>query len=59
MIKRKKYTTILNIDLMTEIRDLAQRKTKNQNELIEEAIQDVLRKYADLHRPEPSFINSF
>ena len=59
MIKRKKYTTILNIDLMTEIRDLAQRKTKNQNELIEEAIQDVLKKYADLQWPEPSFINSF
>ena len=42
MNEKKTYTTTLNIELMTEIRELAQRKTKNQNDLIEEAIQDVL-----------------
>ena len=54
MNERKTYTTTLNIDLITEIRKLAQRKTKHQNELIEEAIKDVLKKYKDLDRPEPS-----
>ena len=44
MNERKTYTTTLNIDLITEIRSLAQQKAKNQNELIEEAIQDVLKK---------------
>jgi hypothetical protein len=45
MSVRRPYTTCLNIELMTEIRELAQRKTKHQNELIEESIQDLLRKY--------------
>jgi metal-responsive CopG/Arc/MetJ family transcriptional regulator len=47
MSVRRPYTTCLNIELMTEIRELAQRKAKHQNELIEEAIQDLLRKYND------------
>jgi hypothetical protein len=47
MSVRRPYTTCLNIKLMTKIRELAQRKTKHQNELIEEAIQDLLRKYND------------
>jgi metal-responsive CopG/Arc/MetJ family transcriptional regulator len=55
MNERKTYTTTLNIDLITEIRSLAQRKTKNQNELIEEAIQDVLKKYEGQDGLEPSF----
>ena len=59
MNERKTYTTTLNIDLMTEIRELAQRKTKNQNDLIEEAIQDVLKKYEDQERLELSFSGLF
>ena len=39
---------------MTEIRELAQRKAKHQNELIEEAIQDLLRKYNDQDTIKPS-----
>ncbi len=56
---RKTYSTTLNVDLITEIRSLSQRKTKNQNDLIEEAIQDVLKKYKDQDRPEPSFTGLF
>jgi hypothetical protein len=56
---RKTYTTTLNSDLITEIRSLAQQRTKNQNELIEEAIQDVLKKYEDQDRLEPSFSGLF
>jgi metal-responsive CopG/Arc/MetJ family transcriptional regulator len=59
MSERKTYTTTLNIELMTEIRELAQRKTKNQNDLIEEAIQDVLKKYEDQERLELSFSGLF
>ncbi|MGD1971910.1 MAG: ribbon-helix-helix domain-containing protein [Desulfobacterales bacterium] len=59
MSVRRPYTTFLNIELMTKIRELAQRKTKNQNELIEEAIQDVLKKYEDQDRLKPSFSGLF
>jgi metal-responsive CopG/Arc/MetJ family transcriptional regulator len=59
MNERKTYTTTLNIDLIAEVRSLAQRKTKHQNELIEEAIQDVLKKYEDHDRLEPSFSGLF
>ena len=59
MNERKTYTTTLNIDLITEIRKLAQRKTKHQNELIEEAIKDVLKKYEDQDKLEASFIGLF
>ena len=59
MNERKTYTTTLNIDLITEIRSLAQRKTKNQNDLIEEAIRDMLKKYEDRDRPEPYFTRPF
>jgi metal-responsive CopG/Arc/MetJ family transcriptional regulator len=54
MSVRRPYTTCLNIELMTEIRELAQRKAKHQNELIEEAIQDLLRKYNDQDTIKPS-----
>ena len=33
MYKRKAYTTNFDIDLMTEIRELAQGKAKHQNDL--------------------------
>ena len=59
MNQRKTYTTTLNIDLITEIRSLAQQKTKNQNELIEEAIQDVLKKYEDQDKLESFFSGLF
>ena len=59
MSVRRAYTTRLNIELMTEIRELAKRKTKHQNDLIEEAIQDVLKKYQGRDRLESSFAELF
>ncbi len=45
MGKRKMYNTTLDADLIKEIRILAAQLDKRQNELLEEAIQDVLKKY--------------
>jgi hypothetical protein len=43
MYKRKAYTAKLDIDLMTVTKELAQGKAKHQNDLIEEAIRDMLK----------------
>lgn len=44
--KRKIYNTTLNSELTRSIRILAARMGKRQNELIEEAIRDLLDKYS-------------
>jgi hypothetical protein len=51
MAKRKTYCTNLDADLMKEIRVLSALQVKRQNELLEEAIKDLLDKYKHL---EPS-----
>jgi hypothetical protein len=51
MAKRKTYCTNLDADLMKEIRVLSALQVKRQNELLEEAIKDLLDKYRHL---EPS-----
>ncbi len=51
MGKRKTYCTNLNAELMKEIRVLSARQVKRQNDLLEEAIKDLLKKYKLL---EPS-----
>ena len=43
--KRKIYNTTLNSDLTKGIRILAARLGKRQNDLLEEAIWDLLNKY--------------
>ena len=43
--KRKIYNTTLNPDLTRGIRILAARLGKRQNDLLEEAIWDLLNKY--------------
>ena len=43
--KRKIYNTTLNSDLTKEIRILAAQLGKIQNDLLEEAIWDLLNKY--------------
>ena len=53
MAKRKFYNIPLDGDLIKQIKIMAAQLDKRQNELIEEAIQDVLNKYKDLDRPEP------
>ena len=45
MAKRKMYNTTLDTDLIKEIRILAAQLEKRQNDLLEEAIQDLLEKY--------------
>ena len=45
MGKRKMYNTTLDVDLMKRIKVLAAQLEKRQNDLLEEAIQDLLKKY--------------
>jgi flagellar biosynthesis chaperone FliJ len=51
MAKRKTYCTNLDAELMREIRVLSAQQVKRQNDLLEEAIKDLLKKYQHL---EPS-----
>ena len=51
MAKRKTYCTNLDAELMKEIRVLSAQQVKRQNDLLEEAIKDLLKKYQHL---EPS-----
>jgi hypothetical protein len=53
MGKRKIYNTTLDTDLMKEIRILAAQLEKRQNDLLEEAIQDLLKKYKPQDQEEP------
>ena len=55
MNKRKMYNTTLDTDLMKEIRILAAQLGKRQNALLEEAIQDLLKKYKSQNKQEPPF----
>ena len=45
MGKRKMYNTTLDVGLLREIKILAAQLDLRQNDLIEEAIQDLLKKY--------------
>ena len=45
MNNRKMYNTTLNSDLIRQIKILAAQLEKRQNDLLEEAIQDLLNKY--------------
>jgi predicted transcriptional regulator len=42
---RKMYNTTLDTKLIREIKVLAARLDKRQNDILEEAIQDLLKKY--------------
>ena len=44
---RKMYNTTLDTELIREIKVLAARLDKRQNDLLEEAIQNLLKKYKD------------
>ena len=45
MNNRKMYNTTLDVDLIRQIKILAAQLEKRQNDLLEEAIQDLLKKY--------------
>ena len=59
LAKRKFYNITLDSDLLKQINIMAAQLNKRQNELIEEAIQDLLTKYKDLDRSEPSATELF
>jgi len=44
-MERTKYTTNIRSDLLKELKKLAIDLDKRHNELLEEAIEDLLRKY--------------
>ncbi len=50
---RKMYNTTLDVDLLREIKILAAQLDLRQNDLLEEAIQDVLKKYKNQDIQEP------
>ena len=45
MNTRKMYNTTLDTDLIRKIKILAAQQEKRQNDLLEEAIKDLLKKY--------------
>ena len=45
MSKRRNYNTTLKIELMKELKILAVGEEKRVNDLMEEAIQDLFKKY--------------
>jgi hypothetical protein len=47
------YNTTLNTDLIKEIKILAAQLDKRQNDLLEEAIKDLLEKYRYQDAEEP------
>jgi hypothetical protein len=59
LAKRQFYNIPLDSDLVRQIKIIAAQLDKRQNELIEEAIQDVLQKYKDFDRPEFSSTKLF
>jgi hypothetical protein len=54
MAKRKMYNTTLDAGLIKEIKILAAQLDKRQNDLLEEAIDDLLKKYKDQGKHEPT-----
>jgi len=44
-LERKTYNTTLKIDLIKKLKILSAEKDKRQNDLLEEAIEDLLLKY--------------
>ncbi len=54
MSKRKMYNTTIDADLIKEIKILAAQLDKRQNDILEEAIQDLLEKYKSREEEAPS-----
>ena len=54
MRKRKMYNNNLDADLIKDIRILAAQLGKRQNDLFEEAIREVLKKYKNQDPHEPT-----
>jgi len=50
---RKNYNTTLNADLIKKLKILSAETDKRANDLLEESIQDLLKKYEKQNNPEP------
>lgn len=50
--ERKTYNTTLNIDLIKKLKILSAKTDKRQNDLLEEAITDLLQKYEKTGKKE-------
>ena len=59
MSKRKMYNTTLDADLIREIKILAAQLDKRQNDLLEEVIGNLLKKYKSQDEQESSPNASF
>jgi len=59
MGNRKMYNTTLDVDLLREIKILAAQLDLRQNDLIEQAIQDLIKKYKNQDEQEPTLDPSF
>ena len=59
MGKRKMYNTTLDVDLLREIKILAAQLDLRQNDLLEEAIQDLIKKYKNQDEQLPTIDPSF
>ena len=59
MGKRKMYNTTLDVDLLREIKILAAQLDLRQNDLIEQAIQDLIKKHKNQDDQEPTLDSSF
>ncbi|MHC4725556.1 MAG: ribbon-helix-helix domain-containing protein [Planctomycetota bacterium] len=51
---RKMYNTTVDVDLLRELRILAAQSDLRQNDLLEEAIRDLLKKYNTQEEQEPT-----
>ena len=54
--KRKTYNTTVDVDLVRKLRVLAAQLDKRQNDILEEAIRDILAKYRN-KKNNPQFTN--
>jgi metal-responsive CopG/Arc/MetJ family transcriptional regulator len=52
MAERERFTTTIDGQLLEDIRILAIKKRCSTNDLIEEAITDLLKKYTEKEAPE-------
>ena len=55
---RKMYNTTLDADLLRKLRILAAESDLRQNDLLEEAIQDLLKKYKNQEKQEQTSAQS-
>ena len=51
---RRPYNTTLNSDLLKKMKILAAMKGKRYNDVIEEAMRDIIKKYRNKSKAKPS-----